>query len=109
MYMSGLSDEAGAGAGLAMAVKQLGSPSPEEVNLLEQYVSNTLYQGNSKERGHFLQARRPCDRVRCRLQPCGHTCSRAVPPATVWSHLQPCGATGFLRRLGAPLAPLLDG
>ena len=56
VYMSGLSDEAGAGAGLAMAVKQLGAPSATEVGLLEQYVRHTLYQGEHPERGHFLQA-----------------------------------------------------
>ena len=44
--MSGLSDEAGAGAGLAMAVKQVGSPSAIEIQRLEEYVNSTLYQGN---------------------------------------------------------------
>ena len=58
VYMSGLSDEAGAGAQLAMAVKQLGSPSAREVALLEEYVDETLYQGDhpDSERGRFLQA-----------------------------------------------------
>jgi len=56
VYMSGLSDEAGAAAGLAMAAKQLGAPAAEEVTLLEQYVHSTLWQGSSGERGAFLQA-----------------------------------------------------
>ena len=55
VYMSGLSDEAGAGAGLAMAVKQLGAPSAAEVGLLEQYVQHTLYQGDHPDRSRFLQ------------------------------------------------------
>ena len=65
VYMSGLSDEAGAGAGLAMAVKQLGAPSAAEVGLLEQYVQHTLYQGDHPERGHFLQA--PCPHLHISL------------------------------------------
>ena len=54
--MSGLSDEAGAGAGLAMAVKQVGSPSAIEIQRLEEYVNSTLYQGNHPDRGRFLQS-----------------------------------------------------
>ena len=42
--MSGLSDEAGAGAGLAMAVKQVGMADPKQIDQLEQYVNSTLYQ-----------------------------------------------------------------
>ena len=56
VYMSGLSDEAGAGAGLAMAVKQVGSPSAIEIQRLEEYVNSTLYQGNHPDRGRFLQS-----------------------------------------------------
>jgi hypothetical protein len=56
VYMSGLSDEAGAGAGLAMAVKQVGSPDPDEIAKLEEYVNSTLYQGSHPDRGRFLQS-----------------------------------------------------
>ncbi len=55
VYMSGLSDEAGAAAGVAMAAKQLGAPDLGEISLLEEYVHATLYQGNASSRGHFLQ------------------------------------------------------
>ena len=56
VYMSGLSDEAGAGAGLAMAVKQVGAPSAAEVARLEEYVNQTLYQGSHPDRGRFVQS-----------------------------------------------------
>ena len=56
VYMSGLSDEAGAGAGLAMAVKQVGAPDADEISKLEEYVNSTLYQGGHADRGQFIQS-----------------------------------------------------
>ena len=58
VYMAGLSDESGAAAGLAVALKQLGQPDVREVALLEEYVDETLYQGShpDSERGRFVQA-----------------------------------------------------
>ena len=56
VYMSGLSDEAGAGAGLAIAVKQVGAPNMVQIARLEEYVNHTLYQGAHNERSHFLQS-----------------------------------------------------
>ena len=55
VYMSGLSDEAGAAAGLAVAMKQLGQPAADEVAKLEEYVAETLYQGDHPDRSRFLQ------------------------------------------------------
>ena len=54
--MSGLSDEAGAGAGLAIAIKQVGAPDIDQIAKLEQYVNSTLYQGEHPDRGRFLQS-----------------------------------------------------
>ncbi|HLK55891.1 MAG TPA: DUF5695 domain-containing protein, partial [Chthonomonadaceae bacterium] len=42
-WFSGLSDEIGVGASVAMAMKNLGQPNPDEIALLEKYVSNTLW------------------------------------------------------------------
>ena len=55
VFMAGLSDESGASAPLAMAVKQLGLPSADEVAKLEDYVFNTLWAGASGDRKGFLQ------------------------------------------------------
>jgi len=55
VFMAGLSDEAGAAAPLAMAIKQLGSPSPKEVAALEEYVHSTLWPGDTGERRRFVQ------------------------------------------------------
>ena len=55
VFMAGLSDEAGASAPLAMAVKQLGLPTRREVELLEEYVHGTLWAGKSGDRKRFLQ------------------------------------------------------
>jgi hypothetical protein len=41
--MAGLSDESGASAPLAMAVKQVGLPSAAEVGQLEEYVSRSRF------------------------------------------------------------------
>ena len=56
VYMSGLSDEAGAGAHLAMAVKQVGSPDAAEIAKLEEFVNSTLFQGAHPDRGRFIQS-----------------------------------------------------
>jgi hypothetical protein len=42
-WFSGLSDEIGAGASVAMAMKNLGSPDAHEVSLIEQYATHTLW------------------------------------------------------------------
>ncbi len=42
-WFSGLSDEIGAGASVAMAMKNLGQPEPHEIALLEKYVGSTLW------------------------------------------------------------------
>ncbi len=42
-WFAGLSDEIGAGASVAMAMKNLGQPQADEIALLEQYVDKTLY------------------------------------------------------------------
>ncbi len=43
VWMSGLSDEMGAGPSVAMAMKNLGQPDAGEIALLEKYVSTTLW------------------------------------------------------------------
>ncbi|KAL6747570.1 hypothetical protein V8C86DRAFT_2906417 [Haematococcus lacustris] len=43
VFMAGLSDEAGAAQPLAVAAKQLGAPSLDQVSKLEDYVHLTLY------------------------------------------------------------------
>ena len=57
--MAGGSDESGAAAPLSMAVKQLGQPSPDEIDKLEAYVHETLWAGKDLGGGgdpaHFLQ------------------------------------------------------
>ena len=60
VFMGGLSDEAGAAAPLAMAMKQLGQPAKDEVAKLEAYVHETVWagprgDGKTNERRHFLQ------------------------------------------------------
>ena len=42
-WFAGLSDEIGAGASVAMAMKNLGQPNADEIALLEKYVSSTLW------------------------------------------------------------------
>ncbi|HZT41038.1 MAG TPA: DUF5695 domain-containing protein [Chthonomonadaceae bacterium] len=42
-WMVGLSDEMGAGPNLAMAVKNLGQPDPQQIKMLEQYVDHALW------------------------------------------------------------------
>eukprot|EP00900_Chrysochromulina_parva_P021260 jgi/Chrpa1/3768/Chrysochromulina_OHIO_Genome00018395-RA len=56
VYMSGLSDEAGAGAQLAIAVKQVGAPDLVQIGRLEEFVNHTLFQGSHPDRGRFLQS-----------------------------------------------------
>mmetsp|Transcript_3585 Transcript_3585/g.11132 ORF Transcript_3585/g.11132 Transcript_3585/m.11132 type:complete len:502 (-) Transcript_3585:1427-2932(-) len=55
VYMGGLSDEAGASAGVAMAVKQVGMGVADEVAKLEAYVAETLFQGDHPDRNRFVQ------------------------------------------------------
>ena len=59
VFMAGGSDESGAAAPLSMAVKQLGQPSPDEVEKLEAYVHETLWAGKDLGGGgdpaNFLQ------------------------------------------------------
>lgn len=54
-WFSGLSDEIGAGASVAMAMKNLGQPNAEEIALLEQYVDKTLY-GRVQNRDFSVRA-----------------------------------------------------
>ena len=42
-WFVGLSDEIGAGASVAMAMKNLGQPDPQEIALLEKYATHTLW------------------------------------------------------------------
>lgn len=55
VFMSGLSDEAGASQPLAMALKQLGHPVKDEVEKLEAYVHETLLQGEGQTDGKYVQ------------------------------------------------------
>jgi hypothetical protein len=57
IFMDGLSDEAGAAAPLAMAIKQLGGPVATEVVQLEEYVHTTLWTPEGGERRHYVQGR----------------------------------------------------
>ena len=57
IFMDGLSDEAGAAAPLAMAIKQLGAPVASEVAQLEAYVHETLWTPEHGDRRQFLQGR----------------------------------------------------
>jgi Family of unknown function (DUF5695) len=43
VWIAGLSDEAGAGSWLALAMKELGEPNPQEVAKLEQFVDGVLW------------------------------------------------------------------
>jgi hypothetical protein len=56
VFMSGLSDEAGAAAPLAAAVKAQGAPVVAEVAALEAYAHETLFQGDAPQRRDFLQS-----------------------------------------------------
>ena len=56
VFMSGLSDEAGAAAALAVAMKQMGAPARDEITKLETFAHETLFQGDSKQRSFFLQS-----------------------------------------------------
>ena len=42
-FVVGLSDEAGAGPGLGLAIKNLYAPDPYQVHLIDLYVNNTLF------------------------------------------------------------------
>lgn len=42
--MSGLSDEAGASAPLAMAIKQVGAPDQFEIDRIEEFIEHTVWQ-----------------------------------------------------------------
>ncbi len=57
VFMSGLSDEAGAAQPLAMASKQLGLPVASEIEKLESYVHETLIKSDSSKPGkeQFIQ------------------------------------------------------
>lgn len=55
VYMAGLSDEAGAAQPLAIAVKQLGQPVRSEVEKLEAYVHQTLFQAEGADPRRFIQ------------------------------------------------------
>jgi hypothetical protein len=57
VFMSGLSDEAGAAQPLAMAMKQLGMPVVSEIDKIEQYVHETLLQKEGQQDGKFIQVR----------------------------------------------------
>ncbi|KAL1530741.1 hypothetical protein AB1Y20_001640 [Prymnesium parvum] len=57
VFMAGLSDESGAAAHLAMAMKQLGLPVKAEVEALEEFVHLTLWAGKDGERRRFLQGK----------------------------------------------------
>lgn len=56
VYMSGLSDEAGASAPLAMSVKQLGAPDASEVAKLEEFIHETVWQARHTHTKHHLHA-----------------------------------------------------
>ncbi|HEU4981193.1 MAG TPA: DUF5695 domain-containing protein [Acidobacteriaceae bacterium] len=43
VWIAGLSDEAGAGSWLALAMKELGEPNQEEVSKFEQFIDGTLW------------------------------------------------------------------
>lgn len=43
VWIAGLSDEAGAGSWLALAMKELGEPNQEEVSKFEQFIDQTLW------------------------------------------------------------------
>ena len=55
VFMGGMSDESGASAPLAMAIKQLGLPVAREVAMLEEFVFGTLWAGKEASRSGFLQ------------------------------------------------------
>ena len=59
VFMSGLSDEAGAAMPLAMASKLLGLPVASEIEQLEAYVHETLFPGNGSQPGkqQYVQVR----------------------------------------------------
>ena len=54
-WFSGLSDEIGAGASVAMAMKNLGQPNAEEVALIEKYVKNVLW-GKLQNKNYSVRA-----------------------------------------------------
>lgn len=56
VFMSGLSDEAGAAAPLAAAVKAQGAPVAAEIAALEAYAHETLFQGDAPQRRDYLQS-----------------------------------------------------
>jgi hypothetical protein len=54
-WFAGLSDEIGAGASVAMAMKNLGQPDRQEIALLEKYVNSTLW-GRVQNFDHSVRA-----------------------------------------------------
>ena len=111
VYMSGLSDEAGAGAGLAMAVKQVGSPEASEIAKLEEYVNSTLYQVSmlpSDRRPHsplvpyFVRARAVAAHTRTRPRVAQMASHAGKPSGARQLCPSVCGP------LGTPLATVLD-
>ncbi|KAG1659044.1 hypothetical protein FOA52_010884 [Chlamydomonas sp. UWO 241] len=57
VFMSWLSDEAGASQHVAMSMKQLGMPSLDEVEKLEAFVHETLLQREGQTDGFYVQDR----------------------------------------------------
>jgi hypothetical protein len=55
-YISGLSDEPGAGPNLAMAIKNLMDPDLTQVAHLEQYVNNVLWGGLQNRKDYGIRA-----------------------------------------------------
>ena len=124
VYMGGLSDEAGASAGVAMAVKQVRKPmapkshcllrptglalSPsgaqvgmgvaDEVAKLEAYVAETLFQGDHPDRNRFVQG--ADDQARHRYPP-------LIPPDSCARCALACEPTLRERAAGAPFLALL--
>jgi len=95
--MGGLSDESGASAPLAMAIKQLGLPSLDEVMQIEEYVHGTLWAGERGERDHYLQYRDYSVRSSMLYwsseidnQPTGRA---AVVAPSLYAHCHKCWAT----------------
>ena len=54
-WFSGLSDEIGAGASVAMAMKNLGQPNTGEIALLEKYIKNVLW-GKLQNKNYSVKA-----------------------------------------------------
>ena len=76
IFMDGLSDESGAAAPLAMAIKQLGAPVASEVAQLEAYVHSQLW---TPERTFTVSFGRPSVRSQSALD------ARAYVHETLWT------------------------